>query len=156
MKQRFSTKLIARGPRGSWIFLVAPFSVEAVFGSKARVPVRGTINGFAFRTSLIPEGDGTHYMAVNKAMQEGAGATAGDTVSVEMDVDRAERTVDVPEDLERALKKRAAVRAAFASLSYSHKKEYVDWITGAKKAETRAHRIEKAVGMLETGKTPKQ
>ena len=57
MKQEFKTELFARGPKGSWIFLTVPFSVHEVFGTKARVPVAGTINGFPFRSSVIPEGD---------------------------------------------------------------------------------------------------
>ena len=76
----FKTRLIARGPGGAWTHLDIPFSVEKEFGTKARVPVAGTLNGFAFRTSLMPNGDGTHSMAVNKAMQAGAKAVAGDLV----------------------------------------------------------------------------
>jgi len=50
-------------PRGSWTFLEIPFSVETAFGSKGRVAVAVTMNGFAFQNSLLPQGDGTHAMA---------------------------------------------------------------------------------------------
>jgi hypothetical protein len=63
----FEGKLIARGPGGAWTFLPIPFGVEQPFGTKARVPVSGTINKFAFRNSLLPEGDGTHSMTVGEA-----------------------------------------------------------------------------------------
>lgn len=55
--------------------IVIPFSVLEVFGTRGRVPVRGTVNGFAFRSSLAPYG-GKHYMAVNRQMREGAKAQA--------------------------------------------------------------------------------
>ncbi len=44
MKKTFKGKLVGRGPGGAWIFLMIPFSVEKVFGTKARLAVRGTVN----------------------------------------------------------------------------------------------------------------
>jgi Domain of unknown function (DUF1905) len=58
MKQ-FKTRLTSRGPGGAWTFFEVPFSVEEAFGSKARIAVSGTMNGFAFQNSLMPNGDGT-------------------------------------------------------------------------------------------------
>lgn len=152
MKQTFEAKLAARGPGGSWTQMAVPFDVEKAFGTKARVAVRGTINGFAFRSSIMPRGDGTHYMAVNREMQKGASATAGDTVSVTMEPDTAARTVAVPADVKKALAGKPELNRKFATLSYSHRKEYVDWIEQAKKPETRARRIEKMMGVLAEGK----
>lgn len=151
MKQSFEAKLIALGPGGSWTQMNVPFNVEQVFGTRARLAVRGTINGFAFRSSILPRGDGTHYMAVNKEMQQGAGAAPGDTVQVILEPDTAKRTVEVPADLKKALT--GTAKAAFAGLSYSHQKEFVDWIEQAKKPETRARRIEKTLEKLARGQT---
>jgi hypothetical protein len=151
MKQKFEAKLTSHGPAGAWTFLYVPFSVEEVFGSKARVAVSGTMNGFKFRNSLLPMGDGTHRMAVSKEMQLGAKAAAGDTVKVTMELDRAERTVDVPSELEKAFKKNKKAAEFFATLSYSHKKAYTDWIAGAKQDATRESRTAKAVEMLDAG-----
>jgi hypothetical protein len=150
MKQQFQTRLLARGPKGAWTHMVVPFDVLRVFGSKARVPVHGTINGFPFRTSIMPEGNGAHYMAVTREMQKGANAAAGDTVQVTMAIDSEERTVPVPEDLKAALAAAPQAEATFAGLAYSHRKEYVDWIEQARKPETRARRIEKALTMIPT------
>lgn len=58
----FKTRLTARGPGDAWTFLEMPFSVEKEFGTKARVAVVGTMNGFAFQNSLMPNNDGTHSM----------------------------------------------------------------------------------------------
>ncbi|MGC2639356.1 MAG: YdeI/OmpD-associated family protein [Acidobacteriaceae bacterium] len=156
MKQTFTVKLVARGPNGAWTHLDVPFSVEQTWGTRARVAVRGTVNGFPFRSSLMPRGGGVFYMAFTRAMQEGAKARAGDTVSVVMEPDSAPRTVEVPAYLKEALKAAPAKGHAFAALSYSHKKEYVDWIAQAKKPETRAARIEKMLHGLGTKKTPKE
>ena len=150
--KRFKGRLIPRGPGGAWTFLAIPFSVEEAFGSRARVAVSGTLNGFAFRNSLMPEGDGTHSMMVNKALQAGAKAAAGDLVEVILDVDRSERVIDVPIELKQALAADQAAAAAFEKLSYSHRKEFADWIAGAKKEETRQSRAAKSIPMVLTGK----
>jgi hypothetical protein len=144
----FKTRLTAHGPGGAWTFLEVPFSVEKEFGTKARVAVAGTINGFAFRNSLMPNGDGTHSMMVSKALQVGANATAGDIVTVAIAVDRSERVVNVPPELTKALSTNKAAAAAFKALSYSHRKEYAEWIASAKREETRVSRAEKSIAMV--------
>jgi len=152
MKKKFSVALVGRGPGGAWAHLPIPFTVERVFGSRGRVPVCGTINGVAYRSSILPRGDGTHYMAVNQTIRAAAGASVGDVVHVLMEQDTAQRTVEVPADLKKALKA-AGHDKVFAAFSYSHQKELVDWITQAKQEETRARRIEKCIAMLKTKKT---
>jgi len=148
MVEKFAARLTPRGPGGAWTYMTAPFDVAATFGTKGRVPVAGTMNGFPFRNSLMPEGDGTHAMMVSKALQAGAGARAGDVVQVELDVDREAREVTVPPELATALAQDPAAQKAFASLAPSHRLEYAEWVGGAKKEETRLSRAEKAVGMV--------
>jgi hypothetical protein len=148
VKKEFKAQLTARGPGGAWTFLPIPFDVEKAFGTKARVPVAGTMNGFAFRNSLLPQGDGTHAMAVNKELQAGAKAAPGDVVRVSMAIDTAARTVTIPVELKDALATDKKAAAVFASLSPSHKKEFADWISEAKKAQTRLSRAEKSLGMI--------
>jgi hypothetical protein len=147
LMKKFKAKLAARGPNGAWVFLEIPFNVEQAFGSKARVRVRGTVNGFAFQNSLLPQGDGTHAMAFSKELQAGARAGAGDQVSVSMEVDQSERIVAVPEELSQSLAA-AKATAAFDALSYSHRKEFADWVASAKQAETRERRAQKSVAMV--------
>jgi len=144
----FRAKLTGEGPGGAWVFLKIPFDVEKEFGTRARVAVKGTINGFVYRTSIFPDGKGAHSMMVNKAMQEGAKAAAGETVAVTMAPDTAPRTVKVPKDLKAALAKNPAAAAVFDKLSYTHRKEFVEWIEQAKKPETRSARVEKTVAMV--------
>jgi hypothetical protein len=146
--KKFKARLTARGPGGAWTFLEIPFSVEKEFGTKARVAVAGTINGFAFQNSLMPNGDGTHSMMVSRALQTGAKAAPGDLVTVAIAVDRSERTVEVPVELKRALSTNKAAAAAFDSLSYSHRKEFAEWVATAKREETRVARAGKALPMV--------
>jgi uncharacterized protein YdeI (YjbR/CyaY-like superfamily) len=115
------------------------------------VPVRGTINGFSFRTSLMPMG-GCHGMAVNKTMRDGAGVQAGDNVSIVMERDEDERIVTVPPLLKKKLAESKAALANWKKLSFTNQKEVALSITGAMQEETRQRRLAKAVDVLKTGK----
>jgi Bacteriocin-protection, YdeI or OmpD-Associated/Domain of unknown function (DUF1905) len=129
-----------------------PFDVQKVFGTRARVPVRGTINGFPFRSSIFPMGgDGRHFMAVNRETREGAGVKGREIISVVMERDDEPRAVEPPADFLRALKADKAARATWERLSYTHRKEHVRAIEEAKRPETRARRIEKSISLLATG-----
>lgn len=151
----FEAEILGRGPNGAWAYVRFPFNAPEIFGRKGQIPVRGAINGFAYRNSLMPHGDGSHILGVNKVLQQGANAVIGDTVTITLEFDDAPREVVVPTDLQSALKKSGAQAKAFAALSYSHRKEFVDWIESAKRPETRATRIEKTIVMLAERKTPK-
>jgi hypothetical protein len=151
-KKKFKTKIISIGPTGAWSCLEIPFDVEKEWGSRARVSVSGTINGFAFRTSIFPDGEGGHTMMVNKAMKEGGKAGTGDSVTVVVQPDTKPRTVFLPKDFKSALASSAKARATFEAFSPSHKQAYVDWITQAKREETRTSRIAKAIEMIAAGK----
>lgn len=125
-----------------------PFDVETVFGSKARVPVKGTINGHAFRNSLMPNGDGTHTMTVSRDLKAGARAESGDVVRVEMELDVAPRVAWIPPELAAVLARNTAAAREYARLSPSHQKQYTDWVGSAKREETRRARADKAAKML--------
>src|SRR5215510_550391 len=117
--------------------LSAPFDVSKTFGTRARVPVRGTINGFPFRSSLMPM-DGCHRMVVNKEIREGAGVKAGDTVKVVMERDDTPRTITPPSELTKELAKSKAAQTNWEKLSFTHKKEMARSIAEAKQDDTRA------------------
>jgi hypothetical protein len=131
--------------------LRAPFDVVEVFGTRARVPVRGTINGFHYRSSLMPM-DGCHRMVVNREIREGAGVRAGDTVKVVMERDDAPRTASPPALLRKDLAKSKAARANWEKLSFTHKKEMARSIVEVKQEETRARRLAKVIDVLKSGK----
>src|SRR5437879_5150675 len=86
---KFRTKLLpVPGYEGA--IVKPPFDVPTVFGTRARVPVRGTVNKFPFRSSLCNMGDG-HFFVANKEIREGAKCGAGDTVEVVIERDREVR-----------------------------------------------------------------
>jgi hypothetical protein len=149
-KLKFKVKL--DGLEGSSVAaLRAPFDVREVFGTRARVPVRGTINGFPFRSSLMPMG-GCHRMVVNKTMRAEAGVKAGDTVMVVMQRDEKERTVEAPPVLKRGLAKNRTAKANWDQLSFTNQKEMARSITEAKLEETRVRRLKKVMDVLKSGK----
>src|SRR5690349_7421237 len=95
VKLEFDARLVPTGPKGAWAFLHFPFDPVKTFGTRARVPVAGTINGSPFRSSLSPMG-GKHVMCINKEMQAGAKVKPGDVVHFVLRRDDKPRTVAVP------------------------------------------------------------
>lgn len=152
MRQAFEAKLMGKGPGGAWTYLPIPFNVYEIFGVKARIPVAGTMNGFPFRNSLMPEGDGTHSMMVSKELQQGANARAGDVVVISLEPDMEERDISPPDELAAALVSNEQAASVFGRLTHSQKKEYVDWILSAKQTATKASRVTKTIEMLAAGK----
>ena len=131
--------------------ITIPFDVEKTYGTRARVPVRGTINGFPYRGSIVPMG-GKFMMAVNRELRAGANAKGGDQISVTMEHDDEPRIITPPADLAHALKANKRAQAAWDKLSYTHQKEYARAVEDAKRPETRVRRIEKAIAELTAGK----
>ena len=138
-QHKFTTKLL--GQDGSQVAgLKPPFDVVTTFGRKGRVPVKGTINGFPFRSSLMNMGEG-HMMAVNAQMRAGAKCKAGDSVSVVMELDEDKRTVEVPAYLKKIIAGDPGAKEQWQKLSFTHQKEYVRAIEEAKRPETREKRV---------------
>jgi len=150
----YKFKARIEGASGGGACVYFPYDVEKEFGTKGRVPVKVTFDGVPYAGSMIKYGAPQHMLGVLKSIREQIGKGPGDMVDVTIEKDEAERTVEVPAEFEKLLKKEK-VWAAFDKLSYTHKKEYTRWITGAKREETRAARLAKSVEMLRSGvKTP--
>lgn len=150
-EKKIKFKVSLEGQEGSSVAgFSAPFNVMETFGTRARVPVRGTINGFPFRSSLMPMG-GCHRMVVNRTLREGAHCKAGDTVEIELQRDREIREVEAPPDLARALAKHTKAQQHWEQLAFTHKKEMAKWIVEAKKEETRTRRLAKVMQVLKAG-----
>ncbi len=146
-------RVLLEGVEGSEVCgFGVPFDVEKTFGTRARVPVRGTINGYPYRGSIFPTGDGKHYMVVRKQLREAAGIRGGEMVSFVIERDGEPRVVTPPADFARALKADKAAHELWAKLSYTHQREYAEHVEEAKRPETRQRRIEKSIQMLAAGK----
>ena len=146
-QHRFEAVLERPQGTGTWTYFVVPSNVDSAF-LKSRVQVRGTIDGVTFRSSLLPGGDGRHFMVVNKETRNAIGKSVGDNIKVTLEIDTSPRIVDVPEDLKLNLKLNVRAQEFFNRLPYSHKKLYVDWIDSSKKIGTRENRIRKSIEML--------
>jgi hypothetical protein len=148
-KLRFRVKIEGK-EAGVVSAITPPIDVPETFGTRGRVPVRGTINGFPFRSSLMPMG-GCHMMPVNRKLCEGAGVMPGKVVNVVMERDEEERTVEAPPELVRQLKKSRKALERWEKLAYTHKKEMANSISGAKQEDTRKRRLAKVMAVLKTG-----
>jgi hypothetical protein len=147
-KKSFTATLVRPPGTGTWTYLDVPFSVPDVFGVKGQAKVKGTIDRAAFRSTLLPRGDGTHYLVVNRALRDQIGVSAGGTVRVTLERDAEPRAVSLAPDFKRALNRNRAAKAAYEKMAYSHQKAYVEWIDEARREDTRARRIEAAVKRL--------
>ena len=152
MQKKFKVKAEAAGPKDAWCFLAIPFDVAEVWGTRGRVAVKGTLNGFPFRTTIQPM-EGRHLLTFNKQLQAGAKAKAGDMVWVVMERDTEERIVEAPAELTQAFRKNKRAQTLWGKLAYSHRKEFARWIGDGKQEETRRRRAEKAVSMMLEKKT---
>ena len=149
MRKKFKVKLSGNSSRpDASAFFSLPFDTRDVWG-KAKVPVKVTINGYTWRSTVGTRG-GIQYIVVNTAARAGAGVKAGDIVTIMLEPDAEKREIEIPTPLQKALGVR--LTRTLNSLSFSHKKEFVVWYSDAKKAETRARRVEKIKDMLSSGK----
>ncbi|HMP81012.1 MAG TPA: YdeI/OmpD-associated family protein [Pirellulaceae bacterium] len=141
--------------RATWTFLRLPTAASAKLPSRGMVSVGGTINGIAFQATLEPDGQGGHWLKVEKKLREAAGANAGESVALELVplTPDQEPEPKVPADLRRALAAAPPrVRHMWSDITPVARRDYIFWIVSAKQAETRARRIEKACDMLAQGK----
>jgi len=145
--RRFSVELERVGNTAT-MFRV-PFDLEEAFG-RARPPVRVTIAGHTWRTTPGIYG-GVGHVVVNRAVKAATGVDAPDRVEVVMELDTEPRRVRVPDDLAEALAREPEAKDAFAQLSFSHRRAYVDWIREAKRPETRRRRIEQTLDRVRAG-----
>jgi len=142
----FKTKIV-KDERTEACAIELPFDPKDVFG-KVRVPVNATINdAHTFRTTVFRM-RGTDFIPLRKSNREAAGVKAGQTVRVTLTLDEAPRTIEPPEDLVKAMRRSKGAKGAWDKLSYSCQREWAEAIEDAKKPETRARRIAKAIEML--------
>jgi Domain of unknown function (DUF1905)/Bacteriocin-protection, YdeI or OmpD-Associated len=124
-----------------------PDDVVAALGGGNRPPVRVTLAGYSYQTTVARMG-GTFKFPVSAVVREAAGVAAGDEVDVEIVLDDAPREVAVPAALAEALDGHPDARRAFDQLSYSNQKRHVLAVEGAKTEETRQRRVDKVIAEL--------
>jgi hypothetical protein len=146
---KFATTLVG-GDTKNVLGMVVPPDLVAALGAGKRPPVKVTINGYTYRSTVAVMGGDYMIGVAAEHRAPAGGVAAGDRVEVTLELDAGPREVAVPEDLAAALAD-AGLRGKFDALAYSHRKEHVRVIDEAKTAETRARRIAKAVEKIGGG-----
>ena len=108
---------------------------EAGFRPVSLIALDDTWSALAFRhTSAVPVRSTSGTQSDNKKY-----------------VDRKKRTVTLPPDVKKEFARSRKAAQKFRSLSYTHRREYVEWILSAKKPETRTLRIRKLLALMKKG-----
>ena len=147
MKFRSTVELGGKTATG----IEVPEDVVEALGAGKRPAVTVNVGPHTYRTTVAPLA-GKFYVPLSAQNREAAGVEAGDDVDVEIDLDIEPRVMEAPDDLAQALSLDERAQQFFDTLSFSHRRAYVDWITSAKKAETRERRVGQAVEMLAEGR----
>ena len=145
------TAVIESNAKGG-MFVRVPFDVEAIFGQK-RPKIKATFDGAPYRGLLTKMGTPYHILLVRSDIRKVINKSNGDEVSITVELDTEPRVVVVPNDLQKLLDANAAANAQYDKLSYTHRKEFVNWINDAKREATRERRLAKTIEMLIAGKT---
>jgi hypothetical protein len=142
---RLRLELVSHG--GNTAGFEIPDEVVEELGGGRRPKVVVTVGSHTWRSSIANMG-GTFMLGVSMENRAAAGVAAGQVLDVDVELDAAERTVDVPEDLAAALAGDAAARATWDRWSFTRRKEAARLLEEAKKPETRTRRLEKVLAEL--------
>jgi hypothetical protein len=151
MSASFSAKLTRPRGTGAWTFALVPKNTAAAAGFRARLRVKGTIDGIPFRSALIPRGGGEVFVIVNTETRTLIGKASGDTVQLELELDSRPVAVKIPPALRRALQGDPKASAFFEKLTASQRLAYASWIADAKQHATRDRRVNIALDKLARG-----
>jgi hypothetical protein len=149
--KKFTAVIQRNGTSTDAAYVAIPFDVKAEYGA-SRVKVKAAFDGHPYRGLLVNMGTGCHILGIRKDVREAIGKAIGDKVIVELEQDTEERRVEIPELLAKSFKSKPQAKKFFDTLSYTNQKEYVVWITSAKKEETRDRRLKDTITKLLDGK----
>lgn len=150
-EHEFEATLEADGDTGG-VFVVIPFSVAEAYGKRGQLPVHVTFDGYPYQGSAVPLGDGHHALLILKQIRKAIAKTIGDSVRVTMRHDTAVRKMEAPADLAEQLAANPKAAAYYDKLAYTHQREFVRWLEGAKRPETRAKRLADTLELLGQGR----
>jgi hypothetical protein len=129
-------------------YIEVPLDIEKEFGAK-RVKVKVKFDGVDYRGSIVKIGLPCYMIGITKEIREKTGKTYGDIISVELEKDEEERIIELPTEFKEKLIQNDVAYKFYGSLSYSQQRKYYQWITSAKKDETKIKRMEEAIEKLE-------
>ncbi len=125
-----------------------PQEVSLTFAKKGYIPVKGALNGFPIRATLVPKGGGRHRLFLNGEMRMRANVSVGDMVKLDLEMDTQPRNIPMPAEFALALEKNEAARTAFERLPPSRKKEILAYLNWVKQPETLKRNIKKVIAGL--------
>lgn len=141
--EKFKSEILkVEGKDASYIKI--PFNVEEKYNAK-RVKVKATFDGIEYKGSIVKMGVDCHILGITKAIRKSLNKTFGDIIDVTIEEDKEERIVEIPKEFKELLEKERKAKEFFETLSYSNKRKYILWITGAKKEETKIKRMNEAI-----------
>jgi len=148
---RFCSKLL-RAEEGDWCFLAIPKDVSDRLPRRGRTSVAGTIGGHPFQATLEPDGQLGHWLKVDAALQAAASLQCGDQVALQITPVDQEPEPTAPKDLTAALADNPAAQKTWNETTVIARVDWIHWLDSAKRAETRAKRVQDACAMLAKGK----
>ncbi|MDO8907997.1 MAG: YdeI/OmpD-associated family protein [Pseudohongiella sp.] len=154
-RSEFKTKILRpanSGDEALKAFVVLPKSASDKLPRRGRTTIEGTINGHGFRSTLEPDGQLSHWLALDKQLFETAGVDIGEIATFEIRSVNQEPEPDVPADFEEALAANSDALAVWKDTTTIARVDWIHWIVTAKQAKTRAKRIRDACDKLASGK----
>jgi len=149
---KFQAKIEPANGGGAYVFF--PYDTQQEFSTKSKIPIQAIIGGIPYTGSLTPYGKPQHMLHISKAIRQQTGKDIGEQIEIELWKDNQTRTIEVPKHFQSLLEQEG-LQPFFESLSYTHRKEYIRWLTEAKTEATKSKRLTKAVEMLKQRvKTP--
>ncbi len=136
----------------AWAFVVLPKAVSETLPRRGRTSIDGVLNGHRFTATLEPDGQLSHWLRVDAALQAAAGVAVGDVVTLQIEPVANEPEPALPSDLEDALAAAPAARSVWDATTTIARVDWIHWVTSAKQAKTRVKRIRDACDMLASGK----
>ena len=125
-----------------------PQRVSRALGEDKYVSVKGYVEDAEIRSTIVPRGGGIYRLFIHSRTYKALGVDAGDFVQIRLARDSRPRDIPVPKDLSEALRANTDAQAAFESLPPRARREFLQWVAGAKKAETRDRRIQEGMKRL--------
>lgn len=143
LTKTFRAKLEETGTSLRWVIVRVPVDLRKAWPMWKSRRVFGEINGFAFRTALIPGAKGEGFaLIVNKKMQAGAGVREGETAHIRLAPDLGELVIDLPVEFAKILRSDRGLKKFFDGMSPSMRKGFMNLIADAKTKQTRQKRAE--------------
>ena len=143
---RFRAELEAARAGGA--IVLVPSEIATALGGLKQMRVNGTVNGVPYQSSTMPYGGRGLFMGIHKATRVAAGVEFGDVVEVMVQRDERPRVLEIPPELESAFAAEPTLRQRFEALSFSRRRDLAGPISEARRPETRAARLEKALATL--------